>query len=202
MINAVGKDKAESKEKAIGAYMNEFNNEGITKLAATAALEAVLERHSQINKYFFSGKGLKLMYYDSQIANNVMLRAIDEYQTVLLPLHDSFICVREFEDKLRQLMREEYIEVMKSEVSPKIDMKQSEYYLSRKESAEEQLYRDEYGDLEDRKIKSDPRQKLRREALEKQASSARNEYGIRFEDVFWPESIEEKYAPNDEDDYL
>ncbi|HIG66214.1 MAG TPA: hypothetical protein EYQ44_00020 [Porticoccaceae bacterium] len=56
MINAVGKDKAESKEKAIGAYMNEFNNEGITKVAATAALEAVLERHSQINKYFFSGK--------------------------------------------------------------------------------------------------------------------------------------------------
>ena len=202
MINAVGKDKAESKEKAIGAYMNEFNNEGITKLAATAALEAVLERHSQINKYFFSGKGLKLMYYDSQIANNVMLRAIDEYQTVLLPLHDSFICVREFEDKLRQLMREEYIEVMKSEVSPKIDMKQSEYYLSRNEIAEQELYRDEYGDLADMEIKPDPKQKLRRELLEKPASSARSEYGIRFEDVFWPESIEEKYAPNDEDDYL
>ena len=42
MINAVGKDKAESKEKAIGAYMNEFNHERMTKLAATAALEAVL----------------------------------------------------------------------------------------------------------------------------------------------------------------
>ena len=84
MINAVGKDKAGSKEKAIGAYMNEFNNEGITKVAANTALKAVLERHSQINKYFFSGKGLKLMYYDSQIANNVMLRAIDEFHTVRL----------------------------------------------------------------------------------------------------------------------
>ena len=52
------------------------------------------------------------------------------------------------------------------------------------------------------KIKPDPKQKLRRELLKKQANSARSEYCIRFEDVFWPESIEAKYAPNDEDGYL
>ena len=70
-----------------------------------------------------------------------------------------FICVMEFEDELRQLMMEEYIEVMKSEVSPKIAMKDSEYYLSRNEIAEQELYRDEYGDLADIKIKPDLKQK-------------------------------------------
>ena len=96
-----------------------------------------------------------------------MLRATDEYQTVLLLLHDSFICIREFEDKLREVMGEEYIKVMKSEVSPKIDMKDSEYYLPQKDISQQEHYRDEYGDLVDMEIKPDPKQKLRLEALEK-----------------------------------
>ena len=56
---------------------------------------------------------------------------------------------------------------MKSEVSPKIDMKDSEYYLPQKDIAEQEHYRDEYGDLADMEIKPDPKQKLRLEALEK-----------------------------------
>ncbi len=47
------------------------------------------------------------MFYDSQIANNVMIKAIDEYQTVVLPIHDNFICVEEFKDHLRELMAED-----------------------------------------------------------------------------------------------
>jgi hypothetical protein len=62
------------------------------------------------------------MNYDSHIANNVMLRAIDEFHTVILPVHDSFICITELEDNLRRLMMEEYIEVMKSEMPPGVDM--------------------------------------------------------------------------------
>jgi hypothetical protein len=58
------------------------------------------------------------MNYDTHIANKVMLRAIDEFQTIILPVHDSFICVTGFEYNLRQLMIEEYIEVMKSNVPP------------------------------------------------------------------------------------
>ena len=70
------------------------------------------------------------MFYDSQIANNVMIKAIDEYQTVVLPIHDNFICVEEFKDHLRELMAEEYIEVMRPEVPPGIDMKPSDYYMT------------------------------------------------------------------------
>jgi hypothetical protein len=74
--------------------------------------------------------------------------------------------------------------------------------LYRNEIEEQEIYRDENGDLKDMEIKSDLKQKLRQETLEKQAQLARSEHDIRFEDVFSLESIEAKYAPNDEDDYL
>ena len=71
-----------------------------------------------------------------------MLRAIDEFHTVILPVHDSFICIMEFEDNLRLLMMEEYIQVMKSETPPGVDMKYSDHY----QTEEEKLIRSEYGD--------------------------------------------------------
>ena len=145
MINAVGKDDATSRKKAIGAYMKEYRDEGMTKEVANAAIEAVLERHNQIQEKFFSGIGLKLMFYDSQIANNVMIRAIDEYQTVVLPIHDNFICVEEFKDHLRELMAEEYIEVMRPEVPPGIDMKPSDYYMTGLEKEFQAEYGSPYG---------------------------------------------------------
>jgi hypothetical protein len=107
------------------------------------------------------------MFYDSQIANNVMHTAINEFGAVVLPVHDSFICIMEFEKKLRQLMEEEYVTVMKSEVPAGIDMKNSGYYMTKDEIAKEELYKDEYGELDYPEIKPDPKQKLRRKALEK-----------------------------------
>jgi hypothetical protein len=202
MINAVGKDKAASRDKAIGAYMKEFRDEGMTKDAANAAIEAALERHEPIRNRFFSGFGLKLMFYDSQIANNVMLRAINEYQTVVLPVHDSFICIQEFEDKLRELMVEEYAEVMKTEVPPGVEMKDSDYYLTDEEIDEERLFKAEFGTPYDYDAPEDPKQKQRREALKIQAYAARKKFGITIEDVFTAESIEQKYAPQEVEDVL
>ena len=198
MINAVGKDDAASRKKAIGAYMKEFRDESMTKEAANAAIEAVLERHNQIQEKFFSGIGLKLMFYDSQIANNVMLRAINEYQTVVLPVHDSFICVQELEVHLRQLMAEEYIKVMSQEAAPGIDMKPSDYYMTDLEK----LYQAEYGAPDGIDVPEGPKQKQRREALELQALGARRRFGITIEDVFTVESLEQKHAPQEADDVL
>jgi hypothetical protein len=198
MINAVGKDDAASRKKAIGAYMKEFRDESMTKEAANAAIEAVLERHKPIQEKFFSGIGLKLMFYDSQIANNVMLRAIDEYQTVVLPIHDSFICVEEFKDHLRELMAEEYIEVMRPEVPPGIDMKPSDYYLTDLERE----FQAEYGTSYGSDNPEDPNQKQRREALELQAHAAQMKYGITIDDVFTAESRDQKYAPQEAEDVL
>jgi hypothetical protein len=198
MINSVGEDKAASRDIAIGAFMKKYRDERMTKEGANEAIEAVLERHPRLKKCFFSGKGLKLMFYDSQIANNVMLRAIDEFQTVVLPVHDSFICIMEFEEELRQLMEEEYIEVMKTKVPAGIDLEHSDYYVT----DEEKSYEEEYGALYDSDIPLDPKQKLRQAALEKQAGETRKKYRIKFEDAFKPESVSDKYSPQNEDDVI
>ena len=189
MINAVDEDPAN------GAYRKKYRNEGVTKAEAKVAIDAAKEKHQAISKEFYTGVGLKLMNYDSQIANNVMLRAIDEYQTVILPLHDSFICITEFEKELRQLMMEEYIVVMKSEVPPEIDMKYSEHYQTEEEIEKEELFMAEYGTLHDYDTPLDPLQRERRKMLQKQTFAVQEKLGIRFEDAFTQETIEAKYAP-------
>ena len=168
----------------------------MTRDKANAAIDAVLERHEPISKQFFTGIGLKLMFYDSQIANNVMLRAIDEFKTIILTVYDSFICIMEFEENLRQLMAEEYIAIMKPELSPGIDMKHSDYYLT----DIDKLNIAEYGIPDGFDIPMDPKQELRKQALEKQAYAARKNYGIIFEDVFNEEGREQKYALQEADD--
>ena len=192
IINATSEDDVNA------AYRERYREEGVTKAKAKTAIEAVQERHHAISNSFFTGRGLQLMNYDSRIANNVMLRAIDEFQTVILPVHDSFICIMEFEDNLRRLMMEEYIEVMKSEVPPGVDMKYSGHY----QTEEEKLFRSEYGDPYNFDIPLGLKQKERREMLQKQAYDAQRKYGIRFEDAFKPDTIEQKYAANEEEDVL
>jgi len=80
----------------------------------------------------------------------------------------------EFEDNLRDLMAEEYIEVMKPEAPPGIDMKHSDYYLT----DVDKLYEAEYGPPDGFETSEDPKQKQRREAFEKQALAARRKHGI------------------------
>ena len=85
-------------EIAQAAYMQDYQDENVTKAASKEAIKCVLEAHPLIRKHFFTGLGLKLMNLDSNIANNVMLRSIDEHGTVVLPVHDSFICILDFEE--------------------------------------------------------------------------------------------------------
>jgi hypothetical protein len=190
IINAIDEDAANA------AFMTKYRGESVTKAETKLAIEITKEKHQAINNKFFTGVGLKLMNYDSHIANKVMLRAIDEFQTIILPVHDSFICVRDFEYNLRQLMIEEYIEVMKSNVRPGVVMKCSGYY----QTEEDKWFMSEYGAPYDFNPPLDPLQKERQTMLEKQAYVAREKYGIRFEDTFTQEGLEEKYAPESIDD--
>ena len=64
-------------------------------------------------------------------------------------------------------------------------MKHSDYYIT----DEDRLFKEEYGTPYDDDISLDPKQKLRREALEKQANQARKKYGITFENAFKAETI-------------
>jgi len=197
MVNSLDENEAN------GAYRRDFKEEGVTKKQAQAAIEAVKERHLSIRDRFFTGFGLKLMFYDSQIANNVMLRAIDEFHTVVLPIHDSFICITEFEHKLKQIMEEEYMAIMETNTAPGIDQKDSEFYVPDDQSAEQEYYAEEYGEIEVPDLfEPDPGQRQRQEQLEKQAYKARQKHNITFEDAFKPDTIYSKYAPNSWDDVV
>jgi hypothetical protein len=72
---------------------------------------ALKKRHAPISKYFFKGEGLKLQCLDSQVAEAIMLKALDR-GVVVLPIHDSFIIEKKNEDVLKVLMSEAFDELL------------------------------------------------------------------------------------------
>ena len=72
----------------------------------------ILKTHKVIRKYFHTGVGLKLQYWDSVIAERVLLKMKDN---VVLPIHDSFIVeegkVKELEKAMKDSFNEIYPEV-------------------------------------------------------------------------------------------
>lgn len=104
---------SESKKSAIQAIQEKLSDKPILKqkvveLGGVAKLTELFElQHQPISKYFYSGAGLKLQYSDSQIAESVLMGAIDK-GFVVLPVHDSFICDYTKADKLYDLMIKAY----------------------------------------------------------------------------------------------
>ena len=80
----------------------------------------IKEKHSAISDYFGTGEGLRLQYKDSCIAEELMLRFIDEKSgTALLPIHDSFIVHQGYADELKDMMLEIFERDCGAEVSVK-----------------------------------------------------------------------------------
>ena len=80
---------AETKEKAISAIYK-GNKLNINKQTALKIYKKLEDKHPNIKKHFGSGRGVKLQYLDSQIAEQVMLNLARD-NIVCLPVHDSFI---------------------------------------------------------------------------------------------------------------
>tara|TARA_B110000259_G_C13947482_1_gene375362 strand:- start:37 stop:1158 length:1122 start_codon:yes stop_codon:yes gene_type:complete len=80
---------AETKNKAIYAIFN-HDDIDIDKKTAKDIYKKLEEEHPKIKQYFGSGRGIKLQYKDSQIAEQVMLNLARD-NIVCLPVHDSFI---------------------------------------------------------------------------------------------------------------
>jgi len=80
---------AETKNKAIYAIFN-HDDINIDKKTAKDIYKKLEEEHPKIKQYFGSGRGIKLQYKDSQIAEQVMLNLARD-NIVCLPVHDSFI---------------------------------------------------------------------------------------------------------------
>jgi hypothetical protein len=75
-------------------------------------IEAILDVHDKIALYFLGRYPVELMNTDSEIAEKVMLSMIDKFNTVALPVHDSFIVQEKHEldlmDEMETAYEEEY----------------------------------------------------------------------------------------------
>lgn len=91
----------QDKTKAI----NTMRSQGIKK--AKFVCEKLEEKHYRIKDKFYQVEANVLMNKDSKIAEKVMLRMLDIGLEVL-PIHDSFIVSRKYEELLMSIMQEEF----------------------------------------------------------------------------------------------
>lgn len=85
-------------------------------------IDAFEEKHVAIKNWFFSGKGVELQYWDSEIAIEILLRLAEE-GVPCLPLHDSFVVSHPQERGLRLIMNEAFYKITGR--YPKMDAKDS-----------------------------------------------------------------------------
>jgi hypothetical protein len=76
----------------------------ITRAEVKAILDSFVAKHSQIECWFYSGRGIHLQYIDSQIAEMVMREMRVKHECLALPIHDSFIVDAEMESILKTEM--------------------------------------------------------------------------------------------------
>ncbi len=169
MINSVDMDDA------IQAYRDEDGFRHTKNAEAEALISDIKEAHHQIAHYFNTGVGSDLMYIDSQIAEEVMLRAIKEYRTVVLPVHDSFICIDSFASILESLMLQVYLKHI-----PK--------GMRRIPGIKETLRPDDYSEVvNDLVADRTGKAKYRNEQLQRSCAVVRKSHNIQIETIFDPE---------------
>lgn len=103
-----GKDSA---IKAIISEMTMYPKEKRTKAYLSEIITEFEEMHKPIAKYFYSGIGLRLQYTDSQVAERIMYNLATK-GILTLPVHDSFICSIEHQDKLLNEMKDCYYSII------------------------------------------------------------------------------------------
>jgi len=98
---------------AIQNEMVEFCEENdLQPIRPKILLTEILAKHDKIKQYFCSGYGTRLQYLDSQIAEKILLTLGKECIGCLC-IHDSFILAEEYKDRLMELMRHYFYEILK-----------------------------------------------------------------------------------------
>ncbi len=104
----------DDQKKALLIILNALNKtsaikaiqkEGISE--AGGLIDSLELRHGPINKYFYTGEGLRLQYADSLVAEQVMQTMLEHGATVL-PVHDSFIVRNSYEQELEEVMTQTF----------------------------------------------------------------------------------------------
>jgi hypothetical protein len=73
----------------------------------------IKSKHQSIAGLFNSDVGLDMQFLDSEIANRVLMKMVDENRPVL-PIHDSFLCKKQDEKRLQEIMIESLHEHLKA----------------------------------------------------------------------------------------
>lgn len=114
MINAADEDSCEFKidEAILKARKNRPEELANHKnLNAEIVMKKILEAHPALEANLCSDAGVRLQYKDSKIALGILLTLAKE-KIVALPIHDSFIVQARHEERLRQVMVDEFRKVV------------------------------------------------------------------------------------------
>lgn len=102
---------ADSRELAKSALQEDINFNRADYPDEIPDLDKIIddfsEHHEPIKDYLTTGQGLKLMYHDSQIAELVM-KDMMQQSIPVLPVHDSFICPKQYSYELTTAMTKAY----------------------------------------------------------------------------------------------
>lgn len=82
----------------------------------------IKNKHQPIARLFNSGVGLDMQFLDSEIANRVLMKMVDEKRPVL-PIHDSFVCKKQDEKRLKEIMIESLHEQLNAMKLKSVDVK-------------------------------------------------------------------------------
>lgn len=99
MINASSRSRAVN---ALAPYIKE----PAPRNSASAILAALEERHARVSNAFYSGVGLSLQFYDSQLMVKVEQACVTK-GIIALPIHDSFIVKIPYTEQVREIMDRE-----------------------------------------------------------------------------------------------
>ena len=78
-------------------------------------IQLIEQAHHLIAGSFLTGASVKLQFIDSEIAESIMLRMLDEHSAVCLPIHDSFVVEAGKVQCLKQIMEETFLEFVGSQ---------------------------------------------------------------------------------------
>lgn len=124
----------DNRQTAVRAMINKY------RLPPIEIFNALIQRHSPISKHFYSGAGLGLMYEDSLIAEQVMLRMMKLGATVL-PVHDSFIVRSTYQTELVVVMGEVFTEIYGKSAALKV--KVTSYDEAQERKVKDRNYRED-----------------------------------------------------------
>ncbi len=94
-----------------GHFQLEAEDCAFLKMSTAEVKQRIFDKHPLAKELAGKGRGLYYQFIDSQIAERVMLKLLDQ-GIVCLPIHDSFIVAQDYEEQLRIAMHEAFHEVV------------------------------------------------------------------------------------------